>query len=130
NRPHPQKLTATVLFTDLKGFSTTSEGLSPEHLMNWLNEYMSAMANVVMANHGVVEKYIGDSVMGLFGAPLARSSQKEIAEDARNAVRCALEMGEEMERLNSEWKSTGLPAWTMRVGIHTGTLVAGSLGSA
>jgi adenylate cyclase len=130
NRPHPQKLTATVLFTDLKGFSTTSEGLDPEHLMSWLNEYMSAMAKVVMANHGVVEKYIGDSVMALFGAPLARSSQEEIAEDARNAVRCALQMGKEMERLNVEWKERGLPPCTMRVGIHTGQLVAGSLGSA
>jgi adenylate cyclase len=130
NRPHPQRLTATVLFTDLKGFSTTSEGLEPEHLMNWLNEYMSAMAKVVMANHGVVEKYIGDSVMALFGAPLARATQEEIAEDARNAVRCALEMGKEMERLSVEWKARGLPACSMRVGIHTGTLVAGSLGSA
>jgi adenylate cyclase len=130
NRPHPQRLTATVLFTDLKGFSTTSEGLDPEDLMNWLNEYMSAMAKVVMANHGVVEKYIGDSVMALFGAPLARSSQEEIAEDARNAVRCALQMGKEMERLNTEWTERGLPACTMRVGIHTGQLVAGSLGSA
>jgi adenylate cyclase len=130
NRPHPQKLTATVLFTDLKGFSTTSEGLDPEHLMSWLNEYMSAMAKVVMANHGVVEKYIGDSVMALFGAPLARATQEEIAEDARNAVRCALQMSKEMERLNAEWKERGLPACTMRVGIHTGTLVAGSLGSA
>jgi adenylate cyclase len=130
NRPHPQKLTATVLFTDLKGFSTTSEGLDPEHLMSWLNEYMSAMAKVVMTNHGVVEKYIGDSVMALFGAPLARATQEEIAEDARNAVRCALQMGKEMERLNAEWKERGLPACTMRVGIHTGQLVAGSLGSA
>jgi adenylate cyclase len=130
NRPHPQKLTATVLFTDLKGFSTTSEGLDPEHLMSWLNEYMSAMAKVVMANHGVVEKYIGDSVMALFGAPLARTTQEEIAEDARNAVRCALQMSKEMERLNTEWKERGLPACTMRVGIHTGQLVAGSLGSA
>jgi adenylate cyclase len=129
NRPHPVKLTATVLFTDLKGFSTTSEGLDPEHLMSWLNEYMSAMANVVMANHGVVEKYIGDSVMALFGAPLARITQEEIAQDARNAVRCALQMSKEMERLNAEWKERGLPACTMRVGIHTGQLVAGSLGS-
>jgi adenylate cyclase len=130
NRPNPQKLTATVLFTDLKGFSGTSEMLDPEHLISWLNEYMSAMAQVVMANHGVVEKYIGDAVMALFGAPLARKTQDEIAEDARNAVRCALKMGKEMERLNAEWKKRGLPACTMRVGIHTGPLVAGSLGSA
>ena len=129
NRPLPQKLTATVLFTDLKGFSTTSEGLDPERLMSWLNEYMSAMANLVMANHGVVEKYMGDSLMALFGAPLARSSREKIAEDARNAVRCALAMGKEMEQLNADWKERGLPACGMRVGIHTGSLVAGSLGS-
>jgi adenylate cyclase len=91
---------------------------------------MSAMAQVVMANHGVVEKYIGDSVMALFGAPLPRGTQDEIAEDARNAVRCALEMGKAMERLNLDWKERGLPTSPMRVGIHTGPLVAGSLGSA
>jgi adenylate cyclase len=68
--------------------------------------------------------------MALFGAPLARKTQEEIAQDARNAVRCALEMGKEMEKLSVDWKQRGLPACTMRVGIHTGTLVAGSLGSA
>jgi adenylate cyclase len=129
NRPRSQKLTATVLFTDLKGFSTTSEGLEPADLMDWLNEYMEAMANAVMANEGVVEKYIGDSIMAVFGVPIPRTSQEQIAKDAGNAVRCALVMGEEMERLNARWKQRGLPHCSTRIGIHTGPLVAGSLGS-
>ncbi|MEI6084973.1 MAG: adenylate/guanylate cyclase domain-containing protein [Verrucomicrobiota bacterium] len=129
-RPKSQKLTATVLFTDLKGFSTTSEGLEPADLMDWLNEYMEAMAKTVMANQGVVEKYIGDSVMALFGVPLPRTTQEQIAQDARNSVRCALAMGLEMERLNALWQQRGLPACSTRIGIHTGPLVAGSLGSA
>lgn len=129
NRPRSQKLTATVLFTDLKGFSTTSEGLEPAALMDWLNEYMEVMANAVMAHQGVVEKYIGDSIMAVFGVPIPRVSQEQIVQDARNAVRCALAMGKEMERLNALWKQRGLPACSTRVGIHTGALVAGSLGS-
>jgi adenylate cyclase len=129
NRPRSQKLTATVLFTDLKGFSATSEGLEPARLMDWLNEYMEAMAKAVMAEEGVVEKYIGDSIMAVFGVPLVRTTQVQIAHDARNAVRCALAMQKEMERLNAEWKQRNMPVCSMRIGIHTGPLVAGSLGS-
>jgi adenylate cyclase len=90
---------------------------------------MEAMANAVMANEGVVEKYIGDSIMAVFGVPIPRTSQEQIAKDAGNAVRCALVMGEEMERLNARWKQRGLPHCSTRIGIHTGPLVAGSLGS-
>ena len=129
NRPRSQKLIATVLFTDLKGFSATSEGLEPAQLMDWLNEYMEAMANAVMTEQGVVEKYIGDSIMAVFGVPIARTAQKQIAQDARNAVCCALAMRKEMERLNAEWKLRNMPVCSMRIGIHTGPLVAGSLGS-
>jgi adenylate cyclase len=129
NRPRSQKLTATVLFTDLKGFSTTSEGLEPAALMDWLNEYMEVMANAVMAHEGVVEKYIGDAIMAVFGVPIPRTSQEQIARDARNAVRCALAMRNEMETLNQIWQKRGLPDCGMRIGIHTGELVAGSLGS-
>ncbi|HSU52930.1 MAG TPA: adenylate/guanylate cyclase domain-containing protein, partial [Candidatus Dormibacteraeota bacterium] len=129
NRPRSQKLTATVLFTDLKGFSTTSEGLEPAALMDWLNEYMEVMANAVMAHEGVVEKYIGDSIMAVFGVPIPRTAPEQIARDARNAVHCAIAMRREMEKLNLLWKQRRLPACSMRIGIHTGSLVAGSLGS-
>jgi adenylate cyclase len=130
SRPRSQELIATTLFTDLKGFSTTSEGLEPAQLMDWLNEYMEAMAHPVIANDGVIEKYIGDAIMAVFGVPIPRASQELIERDARNAVRCALAMAQEMERLNARWKERGWPECKMRVGIHTGPLIAGSLGSA
>jgi adenylate cyclase len=129
-RPRSQKLTATVLFTDLEGFSTTSEKMEPGLLLDWLNEYMEAMATAIMSHDGVIEKYIGDAIMAVFGVPLARATEDEIRQDARNAVRCALAMREKMAELNVGWRERGLPASNMRVGIHTGPLVAGSLGSA
>ena len=128
-RPRSQKLTATVLFTDLVAFSTTSEKMEPALLMDWLNEYMEAMATVIMAHQGVVEKYIGDAIMAVFGVPLPRTSEEEVRQDARNAVRCALAMRLKLGELNARWKERGLPVSGMRVGIHTGPLVAGSLGS-
>ena len=104
--------------------------MDPTVLMDWLNEYMEAMANEIMAHQGVIEKYIGDAIMAVFGVPLARTTREAICQDARNAVRCALAMGEKIEELNARWQERGLPRCGMRIGIHTGTLVAGSLGSA
>ena len=98
-------------------------------MMDWLNEYMEAMAQPVMANNGVIEKYIGDAIMAVFGVPIPRVSPGQIEQDARNAVRCALAMAEALERLNTHWKQRGWPECSMRIGIHTGRLVAGSLGS-
>ncbi|MCP5149111.1 MAG: adenylate/guanylate cyclase domain-containing protein [Chromatiales bacterium] len=129
-RPRSQRLDATVLFTDLRGFTTVSERLDPQSLMDWLNEYMEAMANQVSAHHGIVDKYIGDAVMAVFGVPLARTSEAETRADARNAIECALGMERELARLNAHWRAAGLPEARMRVGIFTGPLVAGSLGSA
>jgi adenylate cyclase len=128
-RPHPQKLIATVLFTDLKDFTTISEKLEPQVLMGWLNEYMDAMASVIIKHAGTINKYIGDSIMAIFGVPLPRESEPEIALDATNAVMCALEMGSQMERLNADWEKRMLPTASMRTGIFTGPLVAGCLGS-
>jgi adenylate cyclase len=128
-RPRSQKLTATVLFTDLVGFTATSEKMEPALLMDWLNEYMEAMATVIMAHDGVVEKYIGDAIMAVFGIPLVRTAEGEIQQDARNAVRCALAMRIKLDELNAQWKRRGLPETGIRIGMHTGPLVAGSLGS-
>jgi adenylate cyclase len=129
HRPRSQKLTATVLFTDLEGFSATSEKLDPAVLMDWLNEYMEAMANEIMAHKGVIEKYIGDAIMAVFGVPIPRTTEEELRTDARNAVRCAIAMGRQMRQLNTLWQQRGLPVCGMRIGVHTGNLVAGSLGS-
>ncbi|MBP0001572.1 MAG: adenylate/guanylate cyclase domain-containing protein [Cyanobacteria bacterium SID2] len=124
-----QKATATVLFTDIKNFSTLAEQIDPEPLMQWLNEYMEGMAEVVLENDGAIDKFIGDSVMAVFGVPILRETETEIAADAVAAVRCAIQMGQKLQELNQIWQRNGQPIIAMRVGISTGPLVVGSLGS-
>ncbi|MFB2934186.1 CHASE2 domain-containing protein [Aerosakkonemataceae cyanobacterium BLCC-F154] len=124
-----QKMTATVLFSDIKGFTSITEKTDPETLMFWLNDYMKVMSQVVIDNDGVVDKFIGDAVMAVFGVPIPSTTEKEIAKDAIAAVNCAVEMGEKLHQLNQQWQEKGLPIVIMRVGIATGTVVAGSLGS-
>lgn len=128
-RPLSQRLTATVLFSDLRGFTSVSEQLEPQALMDWLNDYMETMARVVMQHGGIVDKFIGDAVMAVFGVPLARETDAEIQQDAVHAVDCAVAMESEVNRLNTLWKAQGRPTIGMRIGIFTGPLVAGSLGS-
>jgi adenylate cyclase len=125
-----QQVTATVLFTDLKGYSSLSEVLGPSGVMDWLNEYMNETTRAVIDNGGVVHKYFGDSVMAVFGVPLIRTTEREIKQDAINAVRCALAMEQALLRLNKQWSEKGMQMASMRVGIYTGPLMAGSLGSA
>ncbi len=128
-RLRSQRLVASVFFTDLANFTTLSEQIPPQAVMDWLNEYMEAMFEHVAEHDGVINKYIGDSIMALFGAPLARVSEAEIKQDAINAVNCALAMNDSLKRLNQDWAEQGQPTIAMRVGIHTGPLIAGSLGS-
>ena len=129
-RPRPQKLVATVLFSDIKGFTAVSVNLEAAGLMEWLNSYMEAMAGLVMKHGGVVDKFIGDAVMAVFGIPVARKNEVEIIGDAQSAARCALAMRADLVRFNAEWSAKGLPPIGIRVGIHTGELISGSLGSA
>lgn len=128
-RPLPQRLDVTILFSDIRGFTSISERLSPEELMNWLNEYIGAMADLVIAHGGMVDKYIGDAVMAIFGAPVPRHSREEAEADAVRAVECALAMGEEVARLNARWQAEGRTPIAIRIGINSGQAVAGSLGS-
>ena len=104
--------------------------LEPAALIDWLNRYLEAMARIVAAHGGVVDKFMGDAVMAVFGVPLPCRDAKLIAEQARNAATCALAMARELERLNAELRAGGLPSIAVRIGIHTGGLIAGSLGSA
>lgn len=128
-RPRSQKLTATVFFSDLRGFTTMSERLDPQELIDWLNVYMESMASLIMKHGGVVDSYAGDGIKADFGVPLPRENDDEIRRDAENAVRCALAMDEEMRRLNATWSEKGHPVMGMRVGIYTGPVVGGLLGS-
>jgi adenylate cyclase len=128
-RPRSQKLTATVLFTDLRGFTSVSEKMDPQALLDWLNIYMEAMAQMVMNHGGVVDNYIGDSIKADFGVPLPRTAEAAISQDAVAAVSCALAMERELKRLNTVWQQEKLPTVEMRIGIFTGPVVGGSLGS-
>jgi adenylate cyclase len=128
--PQPQELVATVLFSDFKGYTSVSETMAPKALMNWLNAYLDVMTQVIIDHGGVIDDYAGDAIKADFGVPLRRETDEEVARDAVNAVTCALAMEQAMLRLNDEHARKGLPTVGMRIGIHTGPLVAGCIGSA
>ncbi len=128
-RPRSQNMTATVFFSDLRGFTTVSEKMSPQELIDWLNTYMESMAGLIMKFGGVVDSYSGDGIKADFGVPFPRSGDDEIRRDAMHAVDCALAMAEELALLNLLWGARGLPEMGMRVGIFTGPVVGGLLGS-
>lgn len=129
-RLETRTLTATVLFTDLENFTPVAEALDPPALMEWLNAYMETMAGLVMDHGGVVDDYYGDAIKANFGVPLARTTEDEINRDARNAVNCALAMSAALQQLNAARADQDIPPVRMRVGIATGAVVAGCLGSA
>jgi adenylate cyclase len=128
-RPLAQKLVVTVLFSDLKGFSTISERMEPAQLYGWLNGYLGTMAQVIQEHGGVLKQFTGDGILALFGVPVPHTDIREQAKDATAAVRCALVMGRRLVKLNHEWKEAGLPPVSMRVGLYTGEVAAGSVGS-
>jgi adenylate cyclase len=129
-RPKPQRLTATVLFSDIAGFSTISERIEPEVLTAWLDFYLDAMSRTVLDHQGIVLRFIGDAILAVFGVPVPRTSEAEMDRDAQNAVRCALGMAEALAMINERCRRDGLPPVAIRVGIHTGSMVAGSMGTA
>jgi len=103
--------------------------MDPQALIDWLNTYHEAMAQLVMKHGGIVDEYSGDGLKADFGVPVPRTTEAEISQDAVNAVNCALAMKREIKRLNASWQERNLPTVNMRVGIFTGPVVAGSLGS-
>jgi adenylate cyclase len=129
-RPRPQRLTATAYFTDVASFTTVSENMDPATLMDWLNEYMEVMSPIVGAHGGVILRFIGDAIMAVFGVPVASTTEAQIRQNAVNAVTCALTMQRKLIEHNHSLKERGLPMIGMRIGILTGPMVAGSMGSA
>jgi class 3 adenylate cyclase/CHASE2 domain-containing sensor protein len=127
-RPVPRELTATVLYADVAGFTTICEGMEPAPLIAWLDRYIDTMASLIMAHDGVLLRFIGDGILAVFGVPVPRLDEAAITADAQNAARCALAMESAMQRLNDGWCAEGLPVGGLRVGLHTGPMVAGSLG--
>jgi adenylate cyclase len=113
----------TVLFSDIRGFTTFSEQGEPEAIVQQLNEYFSRMVHVVFEHRGTLDKFVGDAVMALFGAPL------DDPDHAEHAVQAALAMLKELEELNRGWAAEGRPTLAIGVGVNTGEMVAGNIGS-
>jgi len=128
-RPRPQRLTATVMFSDIENFTPASEHLAPEALMDWLETYLEAMTDVITSRDGIVLRFIGDGILAAFGVPLPRTDASAIDADAERAVRAALAMQDELLPLNRELAEQGLPLIFIRVGIVTGPMVGGSIGA-
>jgi adenylate cyclase len=112
-----------VLFSDIRGFTTISESLPPETVVRILNEFFSDMTPIVFGHRGLLDKYIGDAVMAIFGAPYATD------DSAISAVAAAVAMQRKMLLLNEELKEDGLPQLGMGIGINTGTVTVGYIGS-
>ncbi len=120
--PRAQEL--TVLFSDVRGFTTISESLSPEDLSVYINEYLTNMSLVIRERHrGTLDKYMGDAIMAFWGAPVAD------AQHARNAVLAALGMQSEAKSLNEKFKARGWPTFKIGVGVNSGVMRVGDMGS-
>lgn len=129
-RPRPQKMTVSVLFSDFKGYTAAAEQLDPHSLMEWINSYIEAMARVISEHGGVVDDYAGDGIKANFGVPVPSGSEENVRRHAQDAVLCALKMQDELARQNNRWRERGRDPIGMRIGIATGMVVAGTIGSA
>lgn len=114
---------ATLLFTDVAGFTTISENYAPDKLVNHLSEYFEEVTQIIMQQNGVIDKYIGDAVMAFWGAPISDRAQ------ALHACQAALKFQRRLIDLNRKWKFEGKPELPTRVGIHTGDVIVGNVGS-
>ncbi len=119
------RVPATMLFSDLVGFTTLAEKADPEALVKQLNEYLTRMTAVVFKNGGTLNKFIGDAIMCVWGN--VRSFG--VAQDAKNAVRTALDMRRELQKLNDGWKTEGRMGLGMGIGINQGEVIVGNIGS-
>lgn len=119
-----EELDATVMFTDIRNFTTICEALSPQEGLALLNEFLTEISVVVEANEGVVDKFLGDGVMAIFGAPVTR------IDDAQRAVEAALDIAERIALLRPQLAARGLPHPDVGVGLNTSRVVGGNVGSA
>jgi adenylate cyclase len=121
----PQELSATVLFVDLQGFTRMTESSSPDALLGWLNPFMALATEVIVEHGGMVDDYFGDGIKANFGVPIRRTTEAEITEDARNAVDCAVALARRMASVDAVQGQSH----PLRFGIHTGSVVAATVGS-
>ncbi len=121
----PRKRTVTILFSDVRDFTTMTEGSEPGPFVQQLNEYLTAMVECVFNHGGTLDKFVGDAVMAVFGNPRSRGA----AEDAWCAVQCALEMRIRLAELNQRWQTEGRPPFRIGIGLNHGEVMAGDIGS-
>ena len=127
---HPEQLRLggerreiTLLFTDIRGFTTMSENLDPEALVKLLHDFLNPMSNIIINQGGTIDKYMGDAIMALFGAPLIQKDHPRLA------CRAALEMVASLDALNRTWAEQGRPPLKVGVGVNTGPVAVGNMGS-
>jgi adenylate cyclase len=120
----PRAEELTVLFSDVRGFTTISESLSPEDLAVYINDYLTTMSLVIREGHrGTLDKYIGDAIMAFWGAPMRDSAH------ARNALLAAMDMQKAAATLNEKFKAKGWPTFKIGVGVNSGVMRVGNMGS-
>jgi adenylate cyclase len=117
------KKALTVLFSDIRGFTTISEKMTPEELVHLLNEYLTAMTDIVFKYDGLLDKYMGDAIMAVYGAPLDQPDH------AVRACRTALDMLKALDDLQKKWSEEGRPVLHIGIGINSGDMVVGNMGS-
>ncbi len=119
------RLPATILFSDIVGFTTLTESADPEKLVAQLNEYLSRMTDAVFKNNGTLDKFIGDAVMAVWG----NVSSRGLGEDAKACARAALDMRRELAALNTQWAAQDTPPFHIGIGINHGDVLVGNIGS-
>lgn len=119
-----EKRELTIHFSDIEGFTTVSENLKPEELVELLAEYLGEMSRIIAEEKGTVDKYIGDAVMAFWGAP------QPVANHAVYAARAALRCQARLVELEQKWQNEGKPVFRARIGLNTGEIIVGNMGSA
>ena len=115
--------TVTILFSDIRGFTRMSEKMEPHAVVELLNEYFSEMTDLIFDSGGTLDKYLGDGIMAVYGAPLPKP------DDALRATKTAMEMQRALAALNREWENRGQQPLRIGVGVNTGPVTAGNIGS-
>ncbi len=122
-RPVGEKRPITILFSDIRGFTTMSESMTPDAIAQLLSEYFTEMVEVIFEHGGTLDKFVGDAILALWGAPIAHD------DDADGAMRAASDMQRSIEALNAKWAAAGRPTIGVGIGINYGEVFAGNIGS-
>ena len=118
-----EKRNITVFFSDIRGFTSISESISPEELVRLLNEYLTEMTSIIINDQGLVDKYMGDAIMAFWGAPLDQPDHAEMA------CSSSLEMIDKLRDLQKKWKKEGIPSFDIGIGLNSGDAIVGNMGS-